>query len=105
MERLKRFLRDRLTRHPSLERWMRLYVRRRRARTGYPDWRGIQSNGLTLSDARTQSRGGQRVLIATSVGSHLPGTSLESVLGAALALRGAEPEVLLCDGVLSACLA
>jgi predicted nucleic acid-binding protein len=105
MERLKTFLRERLTRHPSLERWMRLYVRRRRARTGYPDWRAIQNSGLRLSQARTVARTGQRVLIATSVGSHLPGTSLESVLGAALALRGAEPEVLLCDGVLPACLA
>jgi hypothetical protein len=44
-------------------------------------------------------------LIATNVGSHLPATSLESVLAAALTLRGAEPEILLCDEVLPACLA
>ena len=33
MEKLKTFLRDRLKRHPRLERAVRLYVRRRRAQT------------------------------------------------------------------------
>jgi predicted nucleic acid-binding protein len=104
MERLKLWAQDRLSRHPRLERRLRLLVRRLRARTGYPDWRRIQRDALTIPRAGDR-RGSTRVLIATSVGSHLPGTSLESVLGAALALRGAEPEVLLCDGVLPACLA
>ena len=101
---MKLWVQNRLSRYPRLERRLRLLVRRLRARTGYPDWRGIQRKGITLPPI-PERRGSPRILIATSVGSHLPGTSLESVLGAALALRGAEPEVLLCDGVLPACLA
>ena len=105
MEKLKTFFRDRLKRHPRLERAVRLYVRRRRALTnGYPDWTRIQGQGPALSPTSVPKQR-TKVLIATSVGSHLPGTSLESVLAAALSLRGAEPHVLLCDGVLPACLA
>lgn len=104
MESLKQLVQNGLKRHPWLERQARLVVRRMRARTGYPNWRAIQQNGPRLPRIDPGS-GSARVLIATSVGSHLPGTSLESVLAAALALRGAEPEVLLCDGILPACLA
>jgi predicted nucleic acid-binding protein len=105
MEKLKTFFRDRLKRHPRLERAVRLYVRRRRALTsGYPDWTRIQGQGPALSPTSVPKQH-TKVLIATSVGSHLPGTSLESVLAAALSLRGAEPHVLLCDGLLPACLA
>lgn len=45
-----------------------------------------------------------RVLVATSVGGHLTGTTLESAIAAALVLRGAEVETLLCDADLPACL-
>lgn len=44
-----------------------------------------------------------RVLIATSAGGHLPGSTLESVLAAALHARGAQVDVLLCDAALPAC--
>ncbi len=44
-----------------------------------------------------------RVLMATSMGAHLPGVALESLLGEALRLRQAEVEYLLCNGVLPAC--
>jgi hypothetical protein len=44
------------------------------------------------------------VLFATSVGGRALATRLESLLGAALALRGAKISVLLCDGVLPACI-
>lgn len=104
MEKLKNYVRAGLKRFPRLERLVRLQVRRHRARTtGYPDWRAIQQRDTVPLSGR--STRGTKVLIATSVGSHLPGTSLESVLGAALSLRGAKPHVLLCDGVLPACLA
>jgi hypothetical protein len=46
----------------------------------------------------------QRVLIATSDGAHLAGTRMESLIGIALRLRNAEAEVLLCDGILPACI-
>lgn len=106
MSELKEQLKDLLRRYPSVDRMVKLYVRRRRARTtGYPDWHAILS-GRPLSPVPVSgASSGPKVLIATSIGSHLPGTSLESVLAAALSLRGAEPHVLLCDGALPACMA
>lgn len=50
-----------------------------------------------------QNKNGMRALVASSTGSHWAMTGFESVLGAALKLRGASVEVLLCDGILPAC--
>lgn len=55
------------------------------------------------SEYRSRARGGPRVLIATGTGRHRAVTPVESMLAAALTLRGAEVEVLLCDRVLPAC--
>jgi len=41
--------------------------------------------------------------MATSVGAYLPGAGLESLIAAALTVRGAEVHALLCDGILPAC--
>jgi hypothetical protein len=57
-----------------------------------------------VKTATTASGGRSKILLATSVGGHVAGTTLESLLGAALALRGAEIHVLLCDRLLPACL-
>jgi hypothetical protein len=57
------------------------------------DWR-------TSVVARDQA---SRVLIATSMGGYQQGALLESVLAAALTLRGAKVEILLCDEFLPAC--
>lgn len=46
---------------------------------------------------------GARLLLATGVGGYMAGATVESLLGVALTLRGAYVEVLLCDGLLSAC--
>jgi hypothetical protein len=54
--------------------------------------------------ALASAQGGPRVLVATSIGGYAPGTTLESLLAAALTLRGAEVHVLLCDHALAACL-
>lgn len=73
---------------------------------GYPDWRAIiAASGPRWAQALASRPGNRRVLIATDVGSHLPATALESVLAAALTLRGAEVDILLCDELLPACLA
>lgn len=45
-----------------------------------------------------------KILIATSVGANIPGTTLESLLAAALEIRGAQVHMLLCDEVLPACM-
>lgn len=44
-----------------------------------------------------------KVLLGTSIGSHMNANIVDSVLSVALNLRGAEVHVLLCDGALPAC--
>lgn len=44
-----------------------------------------------------------KVLIATSIGSHLAAVHMESALAVALTLRKAEVHILLCDGILPGC--
>jgi hypothetical protein len=106
MRSLRELFRNQLRKIPSLERRARLVARRHRLATEQPDWTAILSSERSSWDqVVAAARGGQRVLVATSVGSHLAGTSLESVLAAALTLRGAEVDVLLCDTALPACLA
>ena len=68
---------------------------------GFPDWAGLIGSSQTWSDAPGRKA---RVLIATNIGGHGPATVLESVLAAALKLRGAEVEIVLCDAALPACL-
>lgn len=84
----------------------RLAERRLRAwRGGYFDWKSLLARSAAWQAAAQDDGGQPRVLIATTVGSHLPGTTLESVLAVALKLRSAQVDVLLCDQQLPACLA
>jgi len=68
-----------------------------------PDWLGILRTDKKMWDNARFSAGGPKILIPTSVGAYLPGTSLESLLAIALTLRGAKVEFLLCDRALLAC--
>lgn len=54
--------------------------------------------------ARAAAVGGPKVLIATTVTGFSHVTTIESLLGVALTLRGAEVHYLVCDGVLPGCL-
>ena len=54
--------------------------------------------------ARAVARGGPQILIATTVTGFNHATTVESVLGAALTLRGAEVHYLVCDAALPGCL-
>ena len=65
-----------------------------------PRWRRVLSDRPSpFAGAGTE----MRVLVATSTGSNWQMSGFESVLAAALGLRGAQIDVLLCDGVLPAC--
>ena len=82
-----------------------------RARTPAPplevpvDWRTLLSaDAGAWEQARLAAKGGHKVLIATSLGGHPAVTLVESMLGIALTLRGAEVHFLLCDRFLSACM-
>lgn len=69
-------------------------------------WKNIlKRDAATWKAALQKARYGKKILIATSVGSHLAGTTVESVIAAALTLRGCDVSILLCDSILPACLA
>jgi hypothetical protein len=74
--------------------------------TKQPDWASVlKQNHEIWKTAIEKAQGGKKILIATSVGSHLSATILESLLAVALTLRAAETHILLCDAALPACLA
>jgi hypothetical protein len=66
------------------------------------NWSWLGNNQEWIA-ARQMAKGGQQVLVATGTGSNWPCSALESLLGVAMTLRGAEVCFLLCDGVLPAC--
>lgn len=71
---------------------------------GLPNWRSLmQSDAERWATARARADG-PKVLIATSVGSHLIANTLDSTLAVALTLRQANVHGFLCDRVLPACL-
>ncbi len=74
------------------------------ALTRYQDWRVIARSPEWQRAVRT-GRSGVRILIPTCVGGHIAMTHVESVVAAALTLRGARVEFLLCDAALPACVA
>lgn len=69
-----------------------------------PNWRKYLRNSPTWDKAVLAAQGGQKVLIATSVGGLAAATILESLLAVSLTLRGANVRLLLCDAALPACL-
>ena len=72
---------------------------------GFPDWGGwIERDSELWKSARERADRGQTVLLATSMGGFAPATTIESLLGVALTLRGARVRFLLCDKLLPACL-
>jgi len=69
---------------------------------GFPDWGALTAASTAWAARRPGRRG--RVLIATNIGGHGPASMMESALAAALVLRDAEVEIVLCDAALPACL-
>jgi len=81
-------------------------VKKYRSHKNQPSWRPLLNQDKHFwNSALNNAKKGQKILIATSVGSHLPGTTMESMLAVALTLRGADAHIFLCDAVLPACLA
>ncbi len=63
----------------------------------------IQSNRSQWNELLKSAENGAKILIATSTGGHFASTCIESLLGIALTLRGANVHFLLCDRFLPAC--
>jgi hypothetical protein len=74
--------------------------RRRRDPAAESPWPALFAAGVP---PRSGEGAGKRILIATNVGGHPVARVVDSLVGVALWLRGAEPEFLLCDGALPAC--
>lgn len=76
-----------------------------RRNENFPDWEAIlNTNRILWKESRKRAKKGPKVLLATNVGGLAHATILESLLAAALTLRGADAHLLLCDGVLPGCL-
>lgn len=69
---------------------------------GYPDWKRILDQS-EWNDILKSCKHGPKVLMATSIGSHLAAMQMETTLTVALTLRGAKVDALLCDGILPGC--
>lgn len=69
-----------------------------------PDWQKLIKKQDRCWRAARQNAAGPRVLLAPSLGTHLPANTVDSMLAAALTLRGARVEALLCDQALPACM-
>ncbi len=69
---------------------------------GFPDWAALTGRSQGWARRKPGRRG--RVLIATNIGGHGPVSMMESTLAAALAMRDADVEIVLCDGILPGCL-
>lgn len=71
---------------------------------GYPAWEKILcKDGDAWKNALASVDSNKKVLVATSIGSHLAAMQMETSLAVALTLRKAEVHVLLCDGILPGC--
>lgn len=68
------------------------------------EWDVILAESELWKNAVNSAKNGPKVIIPTSVGGHSPVTTIESLLGVALTLRGANVAFLLCDGMMPACL-
>ncbi|MBI4502353.1 MAG: capsule biosynthesis protein [Gemmatimonadetes bacterium] len=100
---LDRFLKD-LMRVSVSARRLREWQLNRQNRELEPDWgKVLSAAGGDWRAARQAAQDGPRVLFATSTGRHASAPLLDSLLGAALTLRGASVHFLLCDRILPAC--
>lgn len=85
---------------------LRKLVKSYRLKRNQPNWAPlIEQDKEFWTNSLKNSENGKRILIPTSVGNFMAGTTLESLLAIALTLRGARTDVLLCDSALPACFA
>ncbi len=86
-------------------RTLRCLVRQYRLKRHQPSWEHLlkKDKDLWSNALKNAALKGEKVLIPTSIGAYLAGTTLESLLAVALTLRGSEVHILLCDEVLPAC--
>lgn len=79
---------------------------RKEAKSEYGEiiWKKVLPKERNFWEKIRLNTNGKRILIATSTGGHQAVLPVESLLGVALSLRGAQVHLLLCDKFLPACL-
>jgi hypothetical protein len=82
----------------------RTIIQQYRLRSGQPKWGSLLEHERLDSGTGSSLSARRKILIATGGGGYLAATHVESMLAVALTQRGAECHVLLCDGLLPACL-
>ena len=93
-----------LKQQPFITRQVRLAKRKKRLKIDRPHWQEfVNSDAIAWSNILQQTATGDKILIPTSIGGDIHLISIESLLAAALTIRGAEVHFLLCDGILPAC--
>jgi hypothetical protein len=80
-----------------------LWVKLRARYGGLPNWKTLINSSEWKKILISSSVNENRVLIANSIGGHLPSTIIESMLGVALTIRNTGVDFLQCDGSLPAC--
>lgn len=98
------YLRHLVKNIPSLDAYTQIKRRIYLSRIGgYPKWKSIIASEVGSSNFYPQLAGDKKILIATSIGSHLAAMQMETTIAAALSIRGCNVHALLCDGVLPGC--
>jgi hypothetical protein len=78
---------------------------KQKPKAALPKWASLIATDEALwINALQKTHEGPRILMATAVGGHPQFTVLESALNAALTLRGAKVDTLLCDAAMPSCL-
>ncbi len=95
-----------IKRNKSVDRNLQLIRRRLQAMgvmQGFPRLGTKLSSDHSWRLALDQIETGKKILVATSLGSHLAAMQMETALVGALTFRGANVHTLLCNGILPAC--
>lgn len=95
-----------IKRNKSVDRSLQLIRRRLQAMgeiQGFPRLGTVLSTDQSWPAALDQMGTGKKILVATSLGSHLAALQMEAALVTSLTFRGANVQALLCNGVLPAC--
>jgi hypothetical protein len=82
----------------------RTLLQQYRLRRGQPKWAKLLNKEPLHVRGGMRSPARRKILIATGGGGYLAATRIESLLAVALTQRGAECHIVLCDGLLPACL-
>ena len=87
--------------YAPIRRWRLDWLTKRK--NVYPDWEILLKGCEHIWQKHKHKKTGPRIAIATSLGLSFTSNTIDSLMAVALKSRGAQVELLYCDGVLPAC--